>query len=61
MTKAPKPTENSKKQRNTRKPHHFVYYTAIADRLMTVSWSNNSHPTAVVKPVYGAQTFTLAP
>ena len=27
-------------------------YTTIADRLRTVSWSNSSHPTGVVKPVY---------
>ena len=26
-------------------------YTAIADRLRTVSWGNDSHPTGVVKPV----------
>ena len=34
-------------------------YTTIADRLMTVSWSNNSHLTGVVKPVYGYPTFPL--
>ena len=28
------------------------YYTALADRLKTVSGSNNSHLTGVVKPVY---------
>ena len=27
--------------------------TMIKDRLKTVSWSNDSHPTGVVKPVYG--------
>ena len=32
-------------------------YTGIADRLRTVSWSNDSHPTGVVKPVYGIPTF----
>ena len=26
-------------------------YTTIADRLLTVSWGNDSHPTGVVKPV----------
>ena len=31
-------------------------YTTIADRLRTVSWGNNSHPTGVVKPVNGIQT-----
>ena len=28
-------------------------YTAVADRLRTVSWSNYSHPTGVVNLVYG--------
>ena len=32
-------------------------YTTIADRLRTVSWSNDSHPTGVVNPVYGILTF----
>ena len=27
-------------------------YTTIADRLRTVSWSNSSYLTGVVKPVY---------
>ena len=31
----------------------------IADRLRTVSWSNNSHPTGVVKPVFKRSTFTF--
>ena len=30
-------------------------YTTIADRHRTVSWSNDSHSTGVVKPVYGSQ------
>ena len=34
-------------------------YTTIADRLRTVSWSSNSHPTGVVKPVYERATFQL--
>ena len=34
-------------------------YTTIADRLRTVSWGNDSHPTGVVKPVYGIPTFPL--
>ena len=34
-------------------------YTTIADRLRTVSGSNNSHPTGVVKPVYERSTFPL--
>ena len=35
-------------------------YTTIADRLRTVSWSNSSHPTGVVKPVYERSTFPLS-
>ena len=31
-------------------------YTTIANRLRTVSWSNSSHPTGVVKPVYERST-----
>ena len=34
-------------------------YTTIADRLMAVSWSNNFHPTGVVKPVYERPFFSL--
>ena len=34
-------------------------YTPIAGRLRTISWGNDSHPTAVVKPVYGIPTFPL--
>ena len=34
-------------------------YTTIADRLRTVSWSNSSHTTGVVKPVYERSTFPL--
>ena len=34
-------------------------YTTIADRLRTVSGSNSSHPTGVVKPVYERSTFPL--
>ena len=34
-------------------------YTTIADRLRTVSWSNSSHPTGVVEPVYERSTFPL--
>ena len=33
-------------------------YTAIVNRLGTVSWSNESHPTGVVKPVYRIPTNT---
>ena len=34
-----------------------VDYTMIADWLRTVIWSKDSHPTGVVKPVYGIPTF----
>ena len=34
-------------------------YTTIADRFRTVSWSNDSHPTGIVKPVYEIPTFPL--
>ena len=60
MTKAPTPTEKSKKQRdNTKTATQNFVYTTIKDRLRTVSWSNNSHPTGVVKPVYERPTFPL--
>ena len=32
-------------------------YTIIADRFGTAGWSNNIHPTGVVKPVYGYPTY----
>ena len=34
-------------------------YTTIAGRLRKVSWSNNSYPIGVVKPVYERSTFQL--
>ena len=34
-------------------------YTTIADRLMAVSWSNDSHLTGVVEPVCEHPTFPL--
>ena len=55
MTKALTPTDNYKKQSdNTKTPPR-----KIADRLRTVSWNNDSHPTGEIKPVYGIQTFPL--
>ena len=46
MTKAPTQTEMSKGQRdNTNNATKKFDYTAIADRLRTVSWSNYNHPT----------------
>ena len=60
MTKAPTPTEKSKKQRdNIKNATKNFDYTTIADRLTTVSWNNSSHPTGVVKPVYERSTFPL--
>ena len=59
MTKTPTPTENSKtngQHKNATKNFDFI---TITDRLGTVSLSNNSHQTGVVKPVYGYPTFSL--
>ena len=54
MTKAPTPTEMLKGQRdNTNNATKKFDYTAVADRLKTVSWSNYIHPTGVVNLVYG--------
>ena len=39
--------------------HKNADYTTIADRLRTVNWGNDSHPTGVIKPVYGIPTFPL--
>ena len=46
-----------KTQRDNVKRHKNFDYTTIADRLRTVSLSNDSNPTGVVKPVYGIRTF----
>ena len=60
MKKATTPTEKSKEQGNNMKYATKNFdYTTIADRLRTVSWSNSSHPTGVVKPVYERSTFPL--
>ena len=40
-------------QLTTKTPPKSSDYTTIADRLRAVSWSNNSYPTGMVKPVYG--------
>ena len=54
MTKAPTPTEMSKENGdNTNNATKNFDYTALADRLRTVSWSNYGHPTGVVNLVYG--------
>ena len=54
MTKALTPAEMSKGQSdNTNNATKKFDYTAVADRLRTVSWSNYGHPTGVVNLVYG--------
>ena len=60
MTNASTLTEKSKKQRdNIKNATKNFDYTTIADRLRTVSWSNSSYHTGVVKPVYERSTFPL--
>ena len=54
MTKAPTPTEISKGPRDkTNNATKKLDYTAVADPLRTVSWSNYGHKTVVVNLVYG--------
>ena len=61
MTKAPTPAEMSKGQSdNTNNATKKFNYTAVADRLRTVSWSNYGHPTGVVNLVYGPNRPTPA-
>ena len=53
MTKASTPTEKLKKATWLHKIATKNFdYTTITDRLRTVSWSNNTQTTGVVKPVY---------
>ena len=55
MTKAPTTAEMLKGQSdNTKTVTKKFDYTAIADRLMTVSWRNYGHPTGVVYRFYRA-------
>ena len=56
--KAPAPKEKFKKQCKTA-TKNFDYST-IVDWLRTVSWSSDSNPTDVVKPVYGILLTTKA-
>ena len=59
MIKAPTPGEMPKGQsNNTNNATKKFDYTAVADRLRTVSWSNYGHPTGVVNQFTG-QTFPL--
>ena len=54
MTKAPTPAEMSKGQSdNTNNATKMLAYTAVADRLRTVSWSNYGHQTGVVNRFTG--------
>ena len=54
--KSPYTHRKIKKQReNTKNATKNFEYTTIADRLRTVSWSNESHPTGMVKLVSGSQ------
>ena len=58
MTKAPTPTEKSKKQLdNTKTPPKIRLHNDCG--LRAVNSGNDSHPTSVVKPVYGIPTFPL--
>ena len=48
------PSRNIKRTKRQHKQRHKKFaYTAVADRLRTVSWSNYGHPTGVVNMVYG--------
>ena len=57
------PYTNRKKKHkqldNTKTPPATFDYTTSADRLRTVSWSNDRYPTGVVKPINGIPTFPL--
>ena len=51
--------KNPKSNATTQNATKNFDYTTIADRLRKVNWSNDSHPTGVVKPVYGIHTFPI--
>ena len=61
MTKAPTPTDNYKKNigKTENATKHFDYIIMVTDWARTVSWSNDSNPIGVVKPLYGIQTCLL--
>ena len=50
MTKAFTSPEHNKKHSDNTKRHKNFDYTTIMDQLRTVSWSDDNHPTGVVKP-----------
>ena len=58
-TKAPIPTDNSATNWAHKKATKNFDYTTIANRLRTVSWSNDNYPTGVVKPVYRIPSFPI--
>ena len=53
------PYRKSQNQSDKTKCHIIVDYTTITDRRRTVSSRNDNHPTGVVKPVNGIQSFPL--
>ena len=58
--KSPYTHRKIQKQRDNIKNTKKTFdYTTIADRLSTVSWSNSTQPTGVVKHVYERLTFPL--
>ena len=59
MTKPLHPQKNKKCNMTAQKCHQNAIYTTIPDRLSTVSLSSDSHPTGVVKPIYGTPAFPL--
>ena len=59
MKKPLHPQKNPKSNVTTQKRRKNFDNTTIADRFMTVSWSNNRHPTGVVKLVFERFTFPL--
>ena len=59
MTKVPIQAENTEKNWHNKNTIENFDNTAIADRLRTVSWSNNSRSDSEVKPVYAYPTFPL--
>ena len=59
MTKVPIQTENKKAKRQQKSHQNNSNYTTTAERLRTVSWTNYSYQTGVVKLVCGHPTFPL--
>ena len=53
------PQKNPNSNMTAQNHHHKLRNTTIADRLKTVSWSNDRYYTGVIEPVYGIPTFQL--